>query len=230
MIGGVGASIYIGSMKPNLAVIEYTQVETPEQMGETLAIALDSELAIAPVLFLGVSPNQIEDIELLRGFFQKVQTGKLRYDVLGVEQNLPYVELLESNLRLDTKLEMDRLLNGIKEARAKSLRVAIVMPTIYSTQTLKLNLAAKLKDQGLDFTSISISKYPITAEQAEKFDPICAVEVGDIKGTGALGCAIRDLSQKTFFQKQLPNRYSGMMSKIGEKDYLMIFNRNENFR
>lgn len=230
IVGGLGASVYFGSMKPNQAVIEYTQVETPELMGEAVFKALEAQWKQNSVLFLGVTPNQIEDVELLRGFFELVQKSADAYQVLGVEQNLPYVELLESNLRLDTKAEMDRLVQGIQDARAQGLRVAVVMPTIYSTQTLKHNLAAKLSEKGLSFVSLSIAKYPITEEQAQSFDPVCAVEVGDIKGTGPLGCAIRELAQKTYLHKQEPNKFSGMMSQIGEKDYLLIFNKNEVFR
>lgn len=227
---GVSASIYMGSKSPNIPLIEYTQVEAPEELGSLIFQGLEVQLSQSPVLFLGVMPNMIEDIEVLKGFFEAVQKKSRKFDIVGVEQNLPYVELLESNLRFDGKEEVDRLFNGIIEAQKQKLRIAVVLPTIYATQILKSNLASKLKERGLKFTSISIAKYPISKEQEESFDPVCAVEVGDIKGTGALGCAIREMATKTYLYKQQANKYSGMMNKIGDTDYLLIFNRNEIFK
>lgn len=231
--GGLGASVYFGSKTPNVALIEYIQVEQPEELGQMIADKLKKEVAASQVLFVGVTPDAIEDVELVRGFITALASSletPVVFQVLGVEQNLPYVELLESNLRLDLKSEESRLVEGLQRAQIEGLRVLIVMPTIYATQTLSKNLAARVKALGIQPMSLSISKYPLTAQQAETFDPVCAVEVGDIKGTGGLGCAIRDLSQKAFGKQQEANKYSGLMNKVGESDYLVLFNRNEIFR
>ena len=195
---------------------------------------LPLEIRESPVIFLGVTPNQIEDLELWRGFLEVNQGVGLMYDVLLMEPMLPYIEIFNVGMRIDMKDEMARLAEGIKKARLANLRVAVIVPTIYSTHLLKNNPYNRLKEQyQIEGMSISIAKFPVTKEQEQSFEPRCIVEganARDSSGTGALGCAILNGARKTYNEKIDDGKYSGLMEQTGARDYLILFNRNPNSR
>ncbi|WP_413612705.1 hypothetical protein [Bdellovibrio sp. HCB-110] len=217
------------SIQPqSIPKIKFSQVHTPEELGKGVYERLRLEVKEAPVVLLGVTPNKIEDMELLRGFFEANQEPGSKYDVIVVEPMLPYVELFSSNMRIDIKAEMDRFVEGVKKARAEGLRVAAIVPNVYSSQLLKKNPANRLKDEyKLDIVSFSVTKFPVTREQEQFFEPKCELEEGkDLAGTGALGCMIQNIARKTYRKKFEDGKYSGMMEQTGGKDYLILLNRN----
>jgi len=217
------------SIEPqSIPKIKFSQVHTPEELGKGVFERLRLEIKEAPIVLLGVTPNQIEDMELWRGFFEANQEPGSKYDVIVVEPMLPYVELFSSNMRIDIKEEMPRFVEGVKKAREQGLRVAVIVPNIYSSQLLKKNPANRLKEEyKLDIVSFSVVKFPVTREQEAAFDPPCVFEEGkDMAGTGALGCMIRNIARKTYRKKFEDNKYSGMMEQTGAKDYLILLNRN----
>jgi hypothetical protein len=66
------------SIRPEtLAKVELTQVSTPEEMGKLVFEKLRLEVKESPVLLLGVTPNQIEDLEMWRGFLEANQNPVL---------------------------------------------------------------------------------------------------------------------------------------------------------
>ncbi|KYG70548.1 hypothetical protein [Bdellovibrio bacteriovorus] len=221
------------SIQPqSIPKIKFSQVTTPEELGKGVYERLRLEIKEAPVVLLGVTPNQIEDMELLRGFFEANQEAGSKYDVIVVEPMLPYVELFNSNMRVDIKNEMDRFVDGVKTAREQGLRVAAIVPNIYSSQLLKKNPANRLKEEyKLDVVSFSITKFPVTRQQEESFEPKCVIEEGkDLAGTGPLGCMIQNIARKTYRKKFEDNKFSGMMEQTGAKDYIILFNRNAGSR
>lgn len=212
--------------------IPFSQVEIAEDFGKSVFEALKTEVTSSPIVLLGVTPNQIEDMELLRGFFEANQEPGSKYDMIVVEPMLPYVELFDSNMRIDIKAEMPRFVEGLQKARAEGLRVAVIVPTIYSSQLLLKNPAARLKNEfKLNFLSISVTKFPVTREQEEAFDPKCVIEEGkDFAGTGPLGCAVQNLARRTYKEKFVDNKLSGFMEQTSPQDYLILFNRNAGSR
>ncbi|KYG68630.1 hypothetical protein AZI87_05180 [Bdellovibrio bacteriovorus] len=221
------------SIQPqSIPKIKFSQVTTPEELGKGVYERLRLEVKEAPVVLFGVTPNQIEDMELLRGFFEANQEAGSKYDVIVVEPMLPYVELFNSNMRVDIKNEMDRFVDGVKKAREQGLRVAAIVPNIYSSQLLKKNPANRLKEEyKLDVVSFSVTKFPVTRQQEESFEPKCVIEEGkDLSGTGPLGCMIQNIARKTYRKKFEDNKFSGMMEQTGAKDYIILFNRNAGSR
>jgi hypothetical protein len=221
------ASVF--SIQPqSIPKIKFSQVELPETLGKGIFERMRLEVHEAPIILLGVTPNHIEDLELWRGFLQANTEKGLKYDMIAVEPMLPFVELFSSSMRIDMKDDMVRFVEGIKKAREQGLRVAVIVPTIYSTQMLKGNPADRLKNEfKLDITSFSVTKFPVTREQEEAFEPKCEVEAGkDLEGTGPLGCMIREIARKTYRKKLEQNKFTGLMEQTGEKDYLILFNRN----
>ncbi len=221
------------SIQPqSIGKIKFSQVSTPEEFGKAVYERLRLEVREAPIVLLGVTPNQIEDMELWRGFFEANQEPGSKYDMIVVEPMLPYVELFNSNMRIDIKEETARFVEGVKKAREEGLRVAVIVPNIYSSQLLKKNPANRLKDEyKLDVVSFSVTKFPVTREQEQVFEPKCTIEEGkDLAGTGALGCMIQNIARKTYRKKIEDNKYSGLMDQTGAKDYIILFNRNAGSR
>jgi len=225
---GVYFSIQFTIAPQSIPKINFSQVAQPEQLGKGVFERLRLEIREAPVVLLGVTPNKIEDVELWRGFFEANQEAGSKYDVIVVESMLPYVEIFPTAMHLQVKEDMPRLVEGIKKAREQGLRVAVIVPNIYSSQLIKNNPASNLKTQyNLDITSFSISKFPVTREQESTFEPLC-VDGGavDPAGTSALGCMIRNMARKTYRKKFEASKFSGLMDQTGGKDYTILLNHN----
>lgn len=229
---GVFLAVNMPERPSSQSKIKFSQVSTPEELGQKIYESLRSEIKNAPLILLGVTPNQIEDMELWRGFFEANQEVGSKYDMIVVEPLLPYVELFHSNMRIDIKEDLPRFIEGVQKARAEGLRVAVIVPNIYSSQLLKKNPANRLKeDYKLDVVSLSVTKFPVTREQEDAFEPKCIMEEGrDPAGTGLLGCMIQNMARRTYMQKFEDNKYSGLMEQISPQDYLILLNRNAGSR
>lgn len=225
---GVFFSMNFQIQERSIPKIKFSQVDIPEKLGKGVYERLRMEIKSSPVVLLGVTPNQIEDLELWRGFMEANQEQGSKYDVIVVDPQLPFVELFASNMRLDIQTEMDRFVEGIKNAQAQGLRVAAIVPYIYSSQLVKKGPANRLKEEhNIEVTSFSVMKFPATREQEEGFLPLCELDAGrDLAGTGHLGCMVREIARKTYRKKFEENKYSGMMEQSGSKDYIILLNRN----
>lgn len=232
LAGGLWAASFIGSQPDTVSKVEFVQVETPEQFGAQVFEKIKDKVKASPIAFFGVTPGQIEDLEMWRGFFEANQEPGSKYDVIVVEPMLPYVELFESNMRIDIKEDMARFVEGVNNARKQGLRVAVFVPTIYSTQLLKRNPADRLKSEfKLDFLSLSVVKFPVTREQEASFEPRCEHDDGrDITGTGTLGCLIQEKARRTYLLKVEDNKYSAFFEQAAENEYLVFLNRNAGSR
>ena len=233
---GVLAVIFLGvwlassiSVHPQTQTkIKFSQVHLPEDFGKRVFETLRSEIKASPVILLGVTPNKIEDMELWRGFLETNQEAGSKYDVLVVEPMLPFVELFESNMRMDIKGDMLRFVEGVRKARSEGLRVAVIVPNIYSSQQLPRNPASRLINEfQLDVLSLSVSKFPMTKEQESHFEPPCIVEEGkDFAGTGPLGCLVQSLARRTYRERVEPGQFSAQLEQVSPKDFLILLNRN----
>lgn len=232
----IGLGIFFAmnvSIQPKaIPKIKFSQVEVPEDFGKAVFETLRHEVKQAPFILWGVTPNYIEDMELVRGFMEANQDAGSIYDVIVVEPELPYVELFASNMRIDTKNEMDRFANGVKEALAEGHRVVAIVPNIYSSKLIPGNPADRLrKDYGLEVTSFSVSKFASTKEQEAEFEPACVIEPQkDLSKLGAFGCMVQEIGRKTYRKKIENNKFSGLMEMTGAGDYLILFNRNPGSR
>lgn len=225
---GVFFSMNFQIQERSIPKIKFSQVDLPEKLGQGVYERLRMEIKASPIVLLGVTPNQIEDLELWRGFMESNQEQGSKYDVIVVDPRLPFVELFASNMRLDIQSEMDRFVEGVKSAQAQGLRVAAIVPYIYSSQLVKKGPANRLREEyKLDVTSFSVMKFPVTREQEETFDPHCELDAGrDLAGTGHLGCMVIEVARKTYRKKFTENKYSGLMEQTGAKDYIVLLNRN----
>lgn len=229
---GVWLTTLVNPQPVTKNIIPFAQFEAPEDLGKQIYTALQSEVKRAPIILLGVTPNQVEDMEVWRGFLQSNQEAGSKYEIVAVEPMLPYVELFESNLRFNIRDDMPRFVEGVKKALEQGLRVAVLVPNIYSSQLIASNPVERLQQSfETPILSLSIAKFPVTPQQAEVFEPACVLEQGkDPGGTGPLGCMIRKVAKKTYDKKFADNKYSGLAEKLSPNDYLILFNRNAGSR
>lgn len=229
---GIYLSSIINIQPQSTAKIKFSQFSTAEDFGKQVFEKFKGEIKNAPIVFLGVTPNQIEHMEFLRGFLEANQEKGWKYDVIVVEPMLPYVELFASDVRVDINKEMARFAEGIKKARDQGLRVAVIVPNIYSAQVIKNNQVNRyMINNNMKVLSFSVTSFPVTREQEEAFTPQCIFEEGkDLAGTGAFGCLIQNLAKKTYRMKFEDNKYSGLVEQTGPQDYVILLNRNAGSR
>lgn len=232
LVLGIYFSMSVSVIPKTQTKIKFSQVSIPEDLGKVVFEQLRTEVMESPVVFLGVTPNQIEDMELLRGFFEANQEAGSKYDLIVVEPMLPYVELFDSNMRIDIKEEMGRFVEGVRKARSEGLRVAVIVPNVYSSQLLQKNPVKRLEmEYKIQVMSLSVAKFPVTREQEESFEPRCVIEEGkDFAGTGPLGCMIQNIARRTYRLNFEDNKFSGLMEQTGPRDYLILLNRNAGSR
>jgi hypothetical protein len=208
---------------PILALGSYSM---PEDFGKRIHEELKTQIAAAPVILLGVTPNKIEDVELWRGFLEASSDKENAYQVIVVESMLPFVEIFKEGVHIQLKEELPRLLEGIQKARSEGLRVAIIAPHIYSTQVLKNNLADRLINEfKIDVLSLTVTKFPKNRNQEADFELKCHEgDSDDPSGTSNLGCLIRNIARVNYRKKMEAGKYSGLMDQTAPKDYLILFN------
>lgn len=212
--------------------IKFSQVDTPEVLGKGVFERLRLEIQNAPVVLLGVTPGNVEDMELWRGFFEANNQPGSKYDIIVGDPRLPYLELFHEIVHMDIQEDLGRFVEGLNKAKAEGKRMAVIVPYLYASKLIKKNPANRLKDEfQIETTSFSVVKFPATREQEQSFEPKCELEAGrDLAGTGHLGCLLMEVARKTYRKKIEAGKYSGMMEMTGTNDYIVLLNRNPNPR
>lgn len=235
LLAGVTVSVYFGIQPKPVPKIDLSGFESPEEMGASIFKRLRLEMQSASVLFLGVMPDQKMHYQVWNELFQKANEPGWKYDLLVIEKNLPYRELIKEKSgitveEMDLKEDFARLAEGLKKAKEEKKRVAILAPSIYSTQILKTNLADRLKTEaGLKVVSFSATTFPINADQEKNMETPCVLNQEDRAGSGQLGCMILNVSRPMYRKKKTVGKYPGAVNQVGGQDYLVFFNSDKYF-
>ena len=230
LLAGITVSVYFGIQPKPVPKISLSGFENPEEMGSSILKRLRLEVQSAPILFLGVMPEQKFHYQVWTELLRVANEPNLKYDFIVVEKNLPYRELLKGNLaesfeELDLKDDFDRLLAGLKKAQEQKKRIAVLAPSIYASQLLKGNVVDRLKSEGnLQVVSFSTSSFPLNADQEKNLEIPCIMNDGDLAGSGKLGCMIVSTSRPLYRKKKVVGKYPGGVSQVGSQDYLVLFN------
>lgn len=219
---GISASVYFGAQPRTVPLIKLSYFNEPEKIAEAIVSIAGLKIMEAPVLFLGVHPHSETDMKIWKAFLDKNSHPGLKYDVVVMDPNLPYKNMIAANSEIDIKDDRPRFIEGLKAAQEKNLRIAIIVPTIYSSQLIKQNPVDLLKAEG-QFKPVSMSLVPFKLYADEKENPIypCIVE-RDVEGTGPLGCAIQIKERSLRVKKEKAHDWAGMMDLVGENDYLVF--------
>ena len=221
---GISFAVYFGAQPRSIQKIKYSEVSDPAELGKAVYTRLREEIRQAPILFLGVTPDSQEDYIVWRSFLENNQDPGYKYDLVSIEPMLPYKTLIPFGGEIDIKTQGQQLLEGLKNAQASKIRTVFILPSIYISQLIKENPIAMIKkDLNVNLTTIAITKFPRTREDEAGFDPACVTE-NDIRGTGALGCAIFESARKSYRKKHDPKKYSAILDQVGLSDYLFLIN------
>jgi hypothetical protein len=114
----------------------------------------------------------------------------------------------------------------LNDLHAKGQRVAVIMPTIYSSQLIPGNVAFKMKNQAhLKITSMSITDFPRSREEEKYMRYPCSVEDVDQSGLGKLGCFITQEARTNYRKKMTHDSLVGLVDQMGMSDYLVLLRK-----
>ena len=126
---------------------------------------------------------------------------------------------------MDLKKDSTRFIEGAKNARAQKIRMAVIVPSIYASQSLHDNAADIInKNSDLKPLSFSIMGFPRSPEQETQMELPCVMGSNDRHGTGPLGCMAVQKARLVYQQKSKPDFYEGIIDLVRERDYLILFN------
>jgi hypothetical protein len=236
VLGGIYLAKSIRLGVPASTRISFDHYQEPHVLADQLIKNFQNELQQHALVFLGVSPKQPEDIELWTAFLQKLNQSPLQYKVVVVDSNLPYAENLSNTVKLDLGSEKQRFIEGVRQALAQKLRVAVIVPYQYSSQLVPNSPAMTLiSTEKWPVLSLTVTKFPVTRQQERSFQPSCLGAGGGHNrpisvGTEELGCTVARVAQRTYREKLLDNQYAALVEQINEHDFLILFNRNAGSR
>jgi len=222
VVGGISVSIYFGIQPKTVPMIKLSYFSEPEKIADSILAISGLKIMDAPVLLLGVHPQSEIDMRIWKNFLDKNIHPGLKYDVVVIDPNLPYKNLISANFEMDLKDDRPRFLEGLQAAKDKNLRTVIIVPTIYSSQLIKQNPVDLLKSEGkIKPVSMSLVPFKLSVDDKQSSPYPCLVE-RDVEGTGPLGCAIQIKESTLRVRRDKAHGWAGMMDLVGENDYLVF--------
>jgi hypothetical protein len=224
---GVGVSVYFGIQPRPVPKIKPSQTETPERLGEAIAQRLWAEIKDTPLIFLGVDPDRADDMRVWLGFLESLEPA-MKYSTVLMEPRLTYKDMVPKSENIDINQQYNGFVEWLKIAMEHNRRVAVIVPTLYSSQAIPENPVNRLKKEMANpafFISLSIVEPTLEKEEESKAAYPCVTGGGDTRGLGSFGCLIQGKSRSLYLKKFESGKYLGLMDQIGGTDYLVLFRR-----
>ncbi len=220
---GLALTIYFGLQPKPVPKIKTSFLTEPERLGEAIAQRLWQELRPATIVFLGVEPGNRDHLKVWKGFLDSLPPEQ-KFSQVVIDPMLPEKSIISFTEEIDLQKETDRFKEGLKIALKNNIRVAVIVPSIYSSQSIPDNPIYRLKveTQFLPM-SLSIAQPSLTREEEADVLYPCTTGSGDNIGLGSWGCLIQTKSRSLYRKKMQPGKYLGVMDLIGESDYLVLF-------
>lgn len=222
---GLAVSYYLGQQPQSIVRVTYHPFDRPEELTTALVSLLKLPLKNAPVVLLGVTPGSRQDLEFWKSFLEQNKDADTAYQAVIVDPALAFAEeLFPKAVKLDLKNEIARFSEGVNNAHMKGLRMAVIAPTIYTSQLIAENAVALLETTyGMKPLSLSMVKFPRSLEEEEKSDLPCKLGDQNREGTGALGCAVQKRAKPLYKTKPAVCKYEGLVDQVGDRDYLIFW-------
>jgi hypothetical protein len=223
VIAGITVSLYFGIQPKPVPKIKPSQVDSPEVLGEAIGKRLWLEMKDTPLIFLGVDPEKPDHMKVWKGLFESLDKN-LEYAVV-VDPNLRHKVIVNSQTELDMNTGYAEFVEWLKAAMEHNQRVAIVVPTIYSSQAIPDNPINRLKKEMANpsvMMTLSIVEPTLSREEESRASYPCVTGSGDVHGIGSFGCMIQGKSRSLYLKKFESGRYLGLMDQIGGTDYLVL--------
>lgn len=224
ILAGLTMVLYYGTKPRPVPKIKLSNFETPTVLSKALLLRLNQEIKLSPIIVLGVDPKEEVHFEVWQNFFAANQDPLTKYSSLVMDKDLGHADQFPGALALNTVEDFETVVLGLQGAIQRNERVAILVPTIYSSQLVHANFVHRLKERlGMEITSISLSGFPRTREAEQTMPIACIVEGVDDVGTGTLGCMIVQMSRNQYRnQKVESGKWVGLAEQVGLKDYLVL--------
>lgn len=223
---GVGFSIYMSSEPLVVSKLSYSHFQTPSEFAEKLVVTLEPELKGATLIMLGVIPGRTMDLEVWKAFLEQAEKRGFSFQAVVIDPELPRAqEYFPQALPLDIKSELGRFMEGAKNARSQNIRMAVIVPSIYASQSLRENPADLInKKSDLRPLSFSLVGFPRSPAEEPSMEFPCVMGANDRLGTGPLGCLTLQKARLVYNHKPPSNGYEGMVDMVRERDYLLFLN------
>lgn len=222
---GVAITLYFGLQPRSLPKIKNSLLANPERMGEAVAQRLWQEIKEADLILLGVEPGKPDHLKLWKRFLE-VLPAEQKYTQVLIEPGLEDKNIISYNEEMDLQKDLDRFKQGLKKAQENKIRVAIIVPSIYSSQSIPDNPVHRLtQDSEFLPLSLSVAEPTLSREEESEAPYPCASGSEDAAGLASWGCLIQTKSRGLYRKKWEPGKYLGLMDQIGEKDYLVLIRK-----
>ena len=222
---GLTVSIYFSLQPRPIPKIKYSAFSQPQDISRAIVDRLRLEIKQSPLVFLGLNPENPEHYQVWQSFLDDLKKENIGFDVVVVDPHLPYKKMLTYIEEIDINLESERFYQGILTAQKKQKRIAVILPTVYSTYLIEQTPVSRLlRDHQIHGLSFSMSSFPTSATAELQFAYPCVPEQEDRLGTRNLGCMIIGKA-KTTYRKKLPEgKRAGLVDQVGQNEYLVLFN------
>lgn len=221
---GMSTLVYFAIQPRPVQKIKISQFETPTVLANSVLLRLREEIMHSRLLLLGVDTNSMdESLQIWKLFLDHNVDPQMRYDIVVMDQFLNDIGGIKDIQKIDTKDEIDRLIQGIQPLLEQGKRVVLIVPTIYAVQMIPGNVANKLKLKFPDMMSISMTDFPRSRAQEKQASHPCIVSGVDVSGVGPFGCLVMQTARGNYLKKFKPGDKIGLVNQIGLNDYLVLY-------
>ena len=226
---GVWASLNFGHEEvQSTNIIPLTYIESPSHAAAKIIDSFSEKIKKNPLIYIGVYPDSQDDMILVNELLSALQKNpELSLQHIISEPLLAQKVIIQKFVtdELDTKDDRQRLIAGLGKAKELNQRVAVIVPTIYSSQLIRNNPVNLLMTES-KLKILSISLVPLKYNQDDPTDLMypCRVE-NDLEGYGAIGCEIQKRSSQLRGRKAIQNGFVMIIDKMSENDFFVYYQK-----
>ena len=199
IIGGAVLIVLYGLNPRPIPKIKLSGFTDTDKMVEALTVGLYQDLEYANLLFLGVEADNPAQIKAWKHLIELNHFEELQ--VKGNEYPMP---------------------DEIQSLLSQGKKIAVMMPSVDSSQVLVDNASFHYKKAGLLPLSINFISIPRAREQEKDMLIPCDVAIKDVSGAGKLGCMALQEARMNYRKKVKPGMWAGILNQTGGKDYTFM--------
>ena len=221
LVGGLVGIVYFGIQPRPIPKIKLSHFENETVIANSVLLRLGGEIQAAPLLLIGLDPEQEQIFSVVEGFVNQLQASSRKFDHVIVDSHLVRLPQILNSESLDLR----SLYSGLPDLSRRQ-RIIVVTHVDHASGLIKSQLVDYLRSQGVHPTSFLFLDYPVSRENEKLLPYRCHSDVADVTGRGRLDCIILQLSRSTYLkQKPTPNGFSGLVNQIGATEYLLLFHK-----
>ncbi|MGE0631085.1 MAG: hypothetical protein AB7O96_01665 [Pseudobdellovibrionaceae bacterium] len=235
LAAGIFLAVYWGLTPKPVPKIKLSQFISSEEVASSVLLRLRNEIKDAPVLFLGIWPEEPLSFEVWSSIVSQIQTKEenegLKYDAIIIDPQI--IEMSPTTVWPEHETaslmnHYEQITQGLKAAKDGNKRLIFIVPSTHSSQIIQNSPIDRLKDElKIQVTSFSIAPFVLSAAELKNSPVPCKGNIDEKVGTSAFGCAISYVSQlnRNKAVKLSQDKITGLMSQFALKDYMLFLRR-----